>query len=228
MPKVAVPLSLLALVLAVVGLFAALDSGGAVDGGPESPASVPAARDDALLARISALEGENQELRERVVSLEMRPAPAPDRRALESDGVTRADLDALRAEVRGWLDDGFVPVASEDLEDKVLVALESIRQEEEFEQAVADHEKRSGYREERVEAWVDWLALDAAQTDRLNQLMQERDEAVERALQDWANGVDLGTVEERREAAEGRMISEISRMLTSEQAERMGQKFGDR
>ncbi len=217
--------SFLALVLSLVGIFVTLTLGtssAADGGGDDRPAATPQID---LLGRIDALASENQKLRSRLSSLELKPAP---KRAPASGFVSQETFEAFQEEVRAALSAEKPLLAkSEGLEKEVAVVLDTIRRDEAYAQAVRDHEKQEANVDGRIRGWSNWLELDQGQEELLVDILAEQSSRNSEVLRAWEEGADTETIEAMRASARQDHFRSVRAILSPEQAATMGSKFGD-
>ncbi len=181
------------------------------------------ARSDAdaeLVRRVEDLAQENRRLRERLVALELAPAPA----RVPVDGfVSREELEALRTELLAAARPS--PLAElvaepEQLKEQVASALIDLRKEERVEKVRSFQQNRSARLDEDVARLTEWLELDDYQADRMRDVLLAQYEREEEVRLMWEDGVDDETLGRHKQEAGERFWADASEVLTPVQFER--------
>jgi len=223
--KLPLVLASLALVLSALAFMASAWRGlsGRVEEAVPT-ALAPSGPDADLLTRLTALEEEQRRLRDEL-ALGRHSGAAPSRTPA-GDFATRDELDALREELSAGAA-GAGGLAPAELEGQVAEAMETLRLEEAFIEAVAEQEDRAASLDGRVELWAEWLTLDELQSSQLKELMARRDQASKDALDAWANGLDFAAVQELGRIADEQFRVALTAQLDPDQLKRYEAKFSD-
>lgn len=190
------------------------------------PSSVPE-----LLDQIRGLRDANQELRQRLAALELRPAP--ETRSPAQDFVPREVFDAFKEEVEDWMVDRIVAAADSpeqaatpEFREQVAEALQSIRKNEAVVRVKKDQEHRAAELEERVTRVSEWLALDSFQTNEMRTILSEKDERDRLLIRMWEEGTDNEVLGDTKRANREEFQTALERVLAPQQLETFRSKYG--
>ncbi len=166
-------ITLLALVLNPPDSFT-VDPGGLLNQGSEANLE--------LLAQVASLSAENQDLRDRITQLEMRPNP--ETRLPSLDGfATEEDLAALRSQIQKALasgdlmldanaEEGEEASISPQFTERVAAAMKEIERKESLARNAQWVDQRSKRLQDRMAAVSDHLALDGYQQSKMQEALQ--------------------------------------------------------
>ena len=180
-----------------------------------------------LLARIGELAQENRELRDRLTSLELRPAPE-QRAPVTGAFVSREEFDAFRDELLASLGGSRrlveashekpPPMELEDFREHVAGVLYDIRKQE----AVAKFrslDERTAELDEDMPRFEEWLELTRDQSDRMRSVLLAQYEREADIIRRWEEGEDpevLGAMKRNDREVHREELAEV---LTPEQFE---------
>ena len=159
---------LLGVVSAAVTTALLLDSSASEEA--QAGAVLEAAQVAEMRAQVRALQAANQELRERLATVELRPVA--DTRDPVEGFATQEELEALREEVREWMARSQTVAtktselaATPEFEEQVADALQSVRKQEAISYYRKSQERKAAELDKRVTRLTDWLELDGYQSD---------------------------------------------------------------
>ncbi len=174
-----------------------------------------------LVARVDALVEENRELRERLATIELRPATASTKRAPIEGFVSQLEFEAFREEVLAALEDRTLPAGEVDtgLKARIADALTTIRKEETAEKIRGYQEKRAQRLEDDLVRMEKWLELAPHQVDGMRTVLLTQYQREEEQMRLWEEGQDPELVGERKREDGERFNADLQLVLTPEQLE---------
>lgn len=177
---------------------------------------------DELLAEIDQLTIQNQQLFERLQKLEQRSQA--DGRQPVGDWATREELDALRDELARTGKASSAGDGSQQVfEDRVSVALDSIREKEAQDWVTKEAEKKSKLLEQRVGEMTEWLELAASQANQIRTVLANKDARNSELIAMWRNGTDKELLGQIKSKNEELWRNEVRQVLDAEQAKKFDQ-----
>lgn len=157
----------------------------------------PSAAD--LLTRVRSLQDENQSLRDRLTSLELRP-PAAQRVPVEG-GVSKADFEEFKDEVLARLKTTSAGVAEpEQMKAQVADAVREFRKEEQFESVRQAQVKRADTLEDRLARLSSHLGLDNVQVNQMRVAFTEQFDRDQQVIRLWQEGTEPELLGETKQA----------------------------
>lgn len=157
----------------------------------------PSAAD--LLTRVQSLQDENQSLRDRLTSLELRPPAA--QRVPAQEGVSKAEFEEFKNEVLGRLKAARPDVAEpEQMKAQVADAVREFRKEEKFESVRQAQVKRVDMLEDRLARLSSRLGLDNVQVNQMRVAFTEQFDRDQELIRLWEAGTDPGLLGETKQA----------------------------
>jgi hypothetical protein len=211
--------ALVSVVTAAVTVFL-FDSGEITEKGISLQASGPKdlglAEREQLLNQVDQLLMQNQQLLERVESLEGQASNSG--RSPIGDWVTQDELSALKTELAKG--ENGLPMASgngEEFETRVATALDSIREKEVMAKVEKGAVKKAERLESRVGEMTKWLNLNASQSNQIRTVLASKDQRDQELISMWKNGSDKDLLGQIKKSNEEVWKNEVQQVLTPEQ-----------
>lgn len=219
--------SILAAVLSAICLGIVLVNTSATEAHGGDPLLPIAAPDVDLLARVEALAEENRELRDRLVMLELRPAPA-QRTPAVNVFASKEEFDAFRDEVSDEFASltGNIPGKPDAFRERVAASLSEIRKGEAVQSARARLEKRTATIERNAPKIAEWLGLTPDQSNFMSAAFLARYEREAEYIRQWEAGASEEIIGELKAIDRETHVAELAVFLTPEQLERFLSRGG--
>ena len=212
--------SILAVVLSAVGLGVILVSSlftESREGFSLLPIAAPGAD---LQARVEALAEENRELRDRLVMLELHPAPAQRTPAIDVF-ASKEEFNAFRDEVSDEFASltGNISGRPDAFRERVAASLSEIRKSEAVQSARARLEKRTATIDRNAPKIAEWLGLTPAQSNSMSAAFLSRYEREAEYIRQWEAGASEEIIGELKALDRETHVAELAVFLTPEQLE---------
>jgi hypothetical protein len=187
----------------------------------EESSSATAAENQDLLAQLDQLAIHNQQLTERLHSLEQ--ARLESGRQPVGEWATREELDALRKELASAGSNGgglASTLETEQFEDQVAVAMDSIREKKAQDWVEKEAKKKAERLDQRVDEMAQWLELDASQQSQIRTVLAAKDQRGQELIAMWKNGTDKQLLGDIKKANEETWRNEVHQVLKPDQMEK--------